>query len=108
MPQQEAVAPIPEATPVGRIEQSATQVATVAEKEPVESDATAGPAMSDDDQAIAEIREAVVAGRLERNLVSIREFVGCAQSRAIRLNRLYIDRFGKARSQANTGAVSSA
>jgi hypothetical protein len=64
--------------------------------------------MSDDDRLVAEIHEAVVAGRLKRNLVSIREFVGCAQTRAIRLNRLYVDRFGKARSQADTGAASSA
>jgi hypothetical protein len=54
--------------------------------------------MSDDDRQIAEIHGAVVAGRLKRNLVSIRKFLGCKQSEATRLNRLYVARFGKARS----------
>jgi hypothetical protein len=98
MPQREAVAPVLQATPAGRVEQSATHAATVAEEAPVESDATAGPAMSDDDHVIAEIHETVVAGRLTRNLASIRKFVARAQSRPIRLNLLYIDRFGMARS----------
>lgn len=94
---QEAVAPVPEATPAGRVEQSATHTPRqVPRKSP--SQATPGPAMSDDDWLVAKIHEAVVAGRLKRNLVSIREFVGCAQTRAIHLNRLYIDRFGKTRS----------
>lgn len=94
--QSAAVAPIPEATPASRVEQAATRVVTVAGEEPVADNATAGPVMSDDDQMIEQIHQAVVAGRLKRNLVSIRKFLGCAQSEASRLNRLYIERFGKA------------
>ncbi|RBB37537.1 hypothetical protein DPV79_21310 [Burkholderia reimsis] len=93
----EVVAPIPKARLAGRVEPSATHVATVAEGELVASDACPDPLMSDDDRRIAEIHEAVVAGRLKRNLVSIRKFLGCAQSEASRLNRLYIERFDKAR-----------
>lgn len=74
--QQEAVAPVPKATPAGRVEQSATQVATVAEEEPVANDVTPGPAMSEDDLLVAKIHGGVVAGDLKRNLVSIREFAG--------------------------------
>jgi hypothetical protein len=85
--QQEAVASIPEAMSVSRVEQSATHFALVAEQDPFKNDAPPS-AMSDDDRMVAEIHEAVVAGRLKRNLVSIREFVGCAQARAVRLNRL--------------------
>ena len=64
----------------------------------VESGETSSPAMSDDDLQVSKIHDAVVAGDLKRNLASIRKFVGCAQTRAIHLNRLYIDRFGKTRS----------
>ena len=91
------VASMPKVTPAGRVEQCATHVATVAEKELVASDACPDSIMSNDDRRIEEIHEAVVAGRLKRNLVSIRKFLGCAQSEASRLNRLYIERFGKAR-----------
>ena len=79
----------------GRVDQSATHVATVAEGKLVASDACSDTIMSNDDRRIEEIHEAVVAGRLKRNLVSIRKFLGCAQSEASRLNRLYIERFGK-------------
>lgn len=96
VPQREAVASIPEATPVSRAGPSATHVATVAEDEIFENDAGETSIVSDDDLLVKKIREAVVAGRLRRNLVSIRKFLGCAQSDAIRLNRLYIARFGKA------------
>ncbi|RBB36982.1 hypothetical protein DPV79_23570 [Burkholderia reimsis] len=95
--QWEAVVPMPEVTPAGRVEQCMTHVATVAKGERVASGVCPDPIMSKDDHQIAKIHEAVVAGRLERNLVSIRKFLGCAQSEASRLNRLYIERFGKAR-----------
>ncbi|RQU27461.1 hypothetical protein DF147_35215 [Burkholderia cenocepacia] len=92
----DVVAPMPEVAPAGRVEQCTTHAATGAEKELVASDACPDSIMSNDDRRIEEIREAVVAGRLKRNLVSIRKFLGCAQSEASRLNRLYIERFGKA------------
>ncbi|WP_158934120.1 hypothetical protein [Burkholderia sp. S171] len=76
VPQQEAVAPVTRAMRAGRVEQSPTQVATVAEEEPIESDSTRGPVMSNDDWLLAEIHEAVLAGRLKRNLIAICEFVG--------------------------------
>jgi hypothetical protein len=38
-----------------------------------------------------------VAGDLKRNLAPIRKFLKCGQPKAIRLNRLYVERFGKAR-----------
>lgn len=41
MSQQEAVAPIPKATPAGRVEQTATHAATIAEGESVATDARA-------------------------------------------------------------------
>lgn len=94
----EVVASMPEVRLPGRVDQSATHAATVAEGELVASDACSDPIMSNDDRRTAEIHEAVMAGRLTRNLVSIRQFLGCAQSEAIRLNRLYIARFGNARS----------
>ncbi|MBF3536326.1 hypothetical protein ISG10_01700 [Burkholderia pseudomallei] len=94
--QREAVASIPEATPVSRAGPSVTHVATVAEDEILANDAGGISVVSDDDLLVKKIREAVVTGRLRRNLVSIRKFLGCAQSDAIRLNRLYIARFGKA------------
>ncbi len=50
--------------------------------------------MSDDDLLVAQIHEAVVAGRLTRNLVSIRKFLRCGQPKATRLNQLYVSRFG--------------
>jgi hypothetical protein len=96
--QQEAVAPVTKATLAGRVEQSPTQVATVAEEEPVANDVTPGPAMSDDDLQVSKIHDAVVAGDLKRNLASIRKFLECGQPKAIRLNRLYVERFGEARS----------
>lgn len=93
----EVVASMLGMTPAGRVKQCTTHVATVAEGELVASDACFDPIMSNDDRRIKEIHEAVMAGRLKRNLVSIRNFLGCAQSDASRLNRLYIERFGKAR-----------
>ncbi|KVX34775.1 hypothetical protein WT32_18385 [Burkholderia anthina] len=95
VPQREAVASIPEATPVSRAERSVTYVATVAEDEILANDAGGSSVMSDDDLLVEKIREAVVAGRLRRNLASIRSFLGCGQGKAVRLNRLYVDRFGK-------------
>lgn len=96
LPQQDGVTPVVEETLPGRVEQCATHVTTMPAGEPVANDASRGPAMSDDDRRIAEIRGAVVAGRLKRNLASLRKFVGYAQSEATRLNRLYIERFGNA------------
>lgn len=91
----EVVSSMPQVRLPGRVDQSATHVATVAEGKLVASDACSDTTMSNDDRRIEEIHEAVVAGRLKRNLVSIRKFLGCAQSEASRLNRLYIERFGK-------------
>ncbi|EOH6072884.1 hypothetical protein ACMAVI_001736 [Burkholderia cenocepacia] len=91
----DVVASMPEVMPEGRVEQCTTQVATGAEKELVTSDGCPDSIMSSDDRRIEEIHEAVMARRLKRNLVSIRKFLGCAQSEASRLNRLYIERFGK-------------
>lgn len=96
----DVVASMPEVAPAGRVEQCTTHVATRAEKELVASDGCLDSILSNDDRRIEEIHEAVVAGRLKRNLVSIRKFLGCAQSNAVRLNRLYIARFGKAGSAA--------
>ncbi|CAB3778258.1 hypothetical protein [Pararobbsia alpina] len=73
--QPEAVAPIPKATPVGCIEQTAIHAATIAEGESVANDVSPGSAMSEDDLMVAKIHEAVVAGRLKRNLASIRKFL---------------------------------
>ena len=93
----EVVASMPKVMPAGRVEQYSTHAATVAEGELVASDACADPITPNDDRWIAQIHEAVAAGRLKRNLLSIRKFLGCSQSEASRLNRLYIERFGKAR-----------
>ncbi|WP_250478873.1 MULTISPECIES: hypothetical protein [unclassified Caballeronia] len=49
---------------------------------------------SDDDRLIEEIREAIAAGKIKRNLVSIRQFLRCGQGKAVNLNRLYVERFG--------------
>jgi len=93
--QRGAVGPMPDVTPAGRVERCMTGVATAENTKSVASDACPDSPMSNDDRQIAKIREAVLAGRLSRNLVSIRKFLGCAQSEASRLNRLYIERFGK-------------
>ncbi|GAB6847475.1 hypothetical protein [Paraburkholderia kururiensis] len=97
---QETVAPILEVTPAGCVAQATTQVATAGEKESIVNDSSPDVAMSEDDQLIAKIHEEVAAGRLTRNLASIRKFLKCGQSKAIRLNRLYIARFGDVRSLA--------
>lgn len=98
MSQQETVAPISKATPLGRAEQTATHAATIAEGESVPNGASLGSAISEDDLLVARIHEAIVAGRLTRNLTSIRNFLRCGQPKALRLNRLYVGRFGNARS----------
>lgn len=95
--QRESVVPLPETTSPGRAEPSETHVVTVTEGERAARDACPDSIMSNDDRRIEEIHKAVAAGRLKRNLVSIRKFLGCSQSEASRLNRLYIERFGKAR-----------
>ncbi|MDR8027962.1 hypothetical protein KPA93_32575 [Burkholderia cenocepacia] len=103
----EAVATIAKARLVSHVDQSATHAVTLNNKEAVVNDANPGATTSEEERLVAEIREAVVAGRLQRNLTSIRAFVGCAQSRAVRLNRLYVERFGKARSR-EAGVVGAA
>ncbi|MCZ2903223.1 hypothetical protein [Burkholderia thailandensis] len=100
---EQVVASIPEMTSAGRIESVTTGDTTASACDLVATDAgasvidhaAAGAAPPDDDEMIAKIREAVVAGQLKRNLVSIRKFLGCRQDNAARLNRLYIERFGK-------------
>lgn len=89
-------APILEARLPGRVDQSSTHAATGPQAEAVVRDACLGSVSQEDDRLVAAIREAVVAGRLERNLASIRKFLACGQGKATRLNRLYIERFGKA------------
>ena len=89
-----------EATPAGCVESSATPGACLADDEPVENDVTPDAATPEDDRLVAQIRDAVVAGDLGRDLASIRKFLHCGQPKAIRLNRLYIERFGKARGHA--------
>ncbi|WP_186134690.1 hypothetical protein [Burkholderia gladioli] len=103
----EAVATIAKAQLVSHVDQFATHAVTLNNKEAVVNDANPGATTSEEERLVAEIREAVVAGRLQRNLTSIRAFVGCAQSRAVRLNRLYVERFGKARSR-EAGVVGAA
>ncbi|CAJ4224554.1 putative twin-arginine translocation pathway signal protein [Burkholderia pseudomallei] len=93
---QEAVAPIPEATPAACVELIQTRAATIVTDQSVANDARPDHAMPEDDLLVAKIHEAVVAGRLKRNLASIRKFLECGQPKAIRLNRLYVARFGTA------------
>ncbi|OMT35726.1 hypothetical protein [Burkholderia pseudomallei] len=103
--QREAVASIPETAPTGRVEPQAMHAAILSMSAAVATDADAtamvaatGGVTSPHDEAVLEqIHHAVVAGRLPRNLASIRTFLGCRQSRAIHLNRLYIARFGRTR-----------
>jgi len=93
---QEAVATIPDATSAACGELIQTRAATIATGQPVANDAGPDNAIPEDDLLVAKIHEAVVAGRLKRNLASIRKFLGCGQPKAIRLNRLYVARFGAA------------
>lgn len=93
---QEAVATIPEATPTACVELIQTRAATIGTDQSVANDAGPDHAMPEDDLLVAKIHEAVVAGRLKRNLASIRKFLECGQPKAIRLNRLYVARFGTA------------
>jgi hypothetical protein len=106
--QSQAVVSVPEPQQDGRDWQVATHTATLAEGEAVVNDASAATATSDDDRLVAEIHEAVVAGKLRRDLASIRKFLRCGQPKAIRVNRLYVERFGKAHTPTGAGAVGAA
>lgn len=106
--QQEVVAPMPGATAAGRVGQTDSHAAAIAEAKSVASDSSRSSDMSEDDLLIAKIHEAVIAGRLTRNLASIRRFLECGQPKATRLNRLYVARFGKARGAERADTVSAA
>lgn len=91
-----------QAGPVSPVEAVATAVEpvttavtdSVTEPVTIEADPCAS-AMPDDDADLEKIHAAVTAGELKRSLISIREFLKCRQDRATRLNRLYIDRYGR-------------
>ncbi len=53
-----------------------------------------GPARSEEDQLVARIRAAVVAGDLKPTQSTIRTFLRCGQPKAGKLNRLYLEKFG--------------
>ncbi|MGB8416984.1 hypothetical protein [Paraburkholderia sp.] len=103
LPQHESVAPVPDVMSGSRVEWTDGHAAGISVSESIAKGLDGNPAMSEDDLLVAKIHEAVVAGRLTRNLASIRKFLQCGQRKAARLNSLYIDRFGKARSQARQG-----
>lgn len=111
--QREAVASIPETTPAGRVEPQAMRTATLSVSAPVATDAdatamvaaTCGATSPNDEAVLEQIHHAVVAGRLPRNLASIRTFLRCRQSRAIHLNRLYVARFGKMRNPMTCASI---
>ncbi|WP_395061132.1 hypothetical protein [Paraburkholderia silvatlantica] len=103
---QEAVAPNVGVIPAGRVELSATLIAT-AERDSLVNGSDGLSKMSEDDHLIEKIHEAVVAGNLRRDLASIRKFVRCGQPKAIRLNRMYIERFGNARGRTGMGVGSA-
>lgn len=67
-----------------------------AESVAVEADRSAS-AMLDDEADLEKIHAAVTAGELKRSLIAIREFLKCRQDKATRLNRLYVDRYGRGR-----------
>lgn len=77
MLQHEVVVPILEASPGSRVKQTTGQAATIAGRESVANDAAGSSAMSRDDLLVAQIHEAIVAGRLTRNLASICKFREC-------------------------------
>jgi hypothetical protein len=91
------VVPLPEARLASSVDLSATDASTGPNAEAVVCDTSPGSVTPEDDRLVVVIREAVVAGRLKRNLASIREFLGCGQGKATRLNRLYVARFGRTR-----------
>jgi hypothetical protein len=97
MSQQEAVAPMSEPPQDSRVGQDATQATAAVETQPVATDERENAVRSEDDLLVEKIHEPVVAGRLKCNLASIRKFLWCGQPKAIRLNRLYLDRFDNAR-----------
>jgi hypothetical protein len=55
---------------------------------------SSGAVLSEDDQFLARIHAAVVAGELKPTQHSIRKFLRCGQPRAGNLNRYYVARFG--------------
>ncbi|MET3116985.1 hypothetical protein AAKU64_001198 [Undibacterium sp. GrIS 1.8] len=58
----------------------------------VEIDSSRG-VISNDDKLVERVRAAVVAGELQPTQFSIREFLGCGQPKAGRVNRLYVARY---------------
>ncbi|CAJ0701007.1 hypothetical protein [Ralstonia wenshanensis] len=84
------------AGPVPAVEAVATvtEPVTTAERVAIES-ARWASTMSDDDADLEKIHAAVTAGELKRSLINIRKFLKCRQDRATRLNRVYIDRYGR-------------
>ncbi|WP_419689883.1 hypothetical protein ACN22W_22280 [Burkholderia theae] len=82
-------------------------IATLAEGV-VATDLSPDTATSEDHQLVVEIHEVVIADDLRSDLVPIRKVLPCGQPKAIRLTRLYVERFGKARTPAGAGAVGAA
>lgn len=100
MPRHEPVAPVPDVMSGSRVEESDGHAADIAVSESVADDATGSSAMTEDDVLVAKIHEAVLAGRVTRNLAAIRKFLRCGQPKATRLYGLYRARFGEVRCQA--------
>ncbi|EEF22700.1 conserved hypothetical protein, partial [Ricinus communis] len=93
---EQMVARVSDLKPEGREESTTGRVTGTASHESVVIEVDESATVSEDERLVAQIHEAVVAGHLNRNLLSIRQFLRCGQSKAIRLNRFYVDRFGSA------------
>ncbi|MEB0030192.1 hypothetical protein QN372_05495 [Undibacterium sp. RTI2.1] len=77
----------------GRNEVISDSTLGVLEHEPAaEIDSNRG-VISNDDKLVERVRAAVVAGDLQPTQYSIREFLGCGQPKAGRVNRLYVARY---------------
>ncbi|MGA4256790.1 hypothetical protein ACI2U3_09230 [Ralstonia nicotianae] len=88
--------PVPAVEAVAMATEPVTTAGPDSATEPVAIEAApCASAIPDDDADLKKIHAAVTAGELKRSLINIREFLKCRQDRATRLNRLYIDRYGR-------------
>lgn len=94
MPQHEPVVSLPAVAPDSRVGSTAVVLTVPVGLETVADGTRGDTELSEDELLVAQIHEAVVAGRMKRNLASIRKFLECGQTKATRLNQLYVSRFG--------------
>ncbi|WP_155836847.1 hypothetical protein [Paraburkholderia mimosarum] len=99
-PEPEAVAPtngIPASDSPGRTNECPPVASTVAPVSEAYGESSA--VVSEDDQLLEKIRDAVVTGHLKPTQDAIRKFLRCGQPKAGNLNRLYLARFGTTQDQ---------